>query len=53
MKDLDDKLVGLFCLTLLGLAYMVLGSLGKNPPTEVVMAIVTGIAGLITGRKER
>ena len=41
MKDLDDKLVGLFCLTLLGLAY------------EVVMAIVTGIAGLITGRKER
>jgi len=51
MKEMDDKIVGLFCLTLLGVAYMVLAGFGKAPPTEVVMGIATGIAGLVTGAK--
>lgn len=46
--DVEDKIIGIICLTVLGLAVVY-----KEPglADKAIIAIITAIAGMVTGRR--
>ena len=47
----DDKLIGIGALALIAIGWMVVSALGKPIDKTVIVAIVSAIAGFITGRR--